>query len=537
MYIPDRVAENLRFLIREVQLQIGRTRVFVRERSEATEDSLRGRDNYIDNLRTFIQRASFERAGKADNLAVPMAATTIATNLERIADFCIDIIDQLRHLDEDDWPAVEELEPFLAEVERGLSHVERAVLERDVHEALEICHAEPRLDELYSEAFQKRLASMEQGERVHASITMLFIEHYFERMGDSLMNIGEAVISAALGEKVKIGQLWALQDSLQDVDPLRAVTDVHLRVPGESRSGCRIATVSDPASARAALVFKEGSLDKLRDEQQAIALWEQLVPGISPAVRSFHENGDRAAMLMEFLGGETLEQVLLQGTAAQLATAVEQTGRTLRHVWRETFQREAAPPSFVKQLRRRLTDVLAIHPHFERRSTALGNKRIPSLAELLDALAEVEGRVGFAGSTLIHGDFNLDNIIPDPEGEYVRLIDLHRSMRGDYLQDMSVLLVSCFRLQVFERPVRARIRSVTGAVLELARAQAAEWGDTAMEARLALGLVRSFVTSTRFILDEGFARGMFLRGMYLADRLVAAPDLERFRIPADVFRD
>lgn len=537
MYIPDRVAENLRFLIREVQLQVSRTRSFVADLSDTTEEALRGRDNYIDNLRTFIQRASFERAGESDNLAIPIAANTIATNLERIADFCLDIIDQVRHLDEDDAPDAGSLEPFLSEVERGLSHVERAVLEQDVHEALEVCHAEPRLDELYSEAFSKRLASLDRGDQVHASVTMLFIEHYFERMGDSLMNIGEAVISAALGEKVKIGQLWALQDSLQDVDPLRAVTDVNLQVPGESRSGCRIATVTDPASARASLVFKEGSYQKLREEQEAIERWERLVPGVSPGVRSFHENGERAAMLMEFLPGQTLEQILLQGSPAELERALGQTTGTLRHVWSETFEREPSRSDFVTQLEKRLPDVLRIHPEFDRRGADLAGKHITSLSELMGELTSIQERSAFGGRVLTHGDFNIDNIIPDPDGDHVRFIDLHRSRRGDYLQDVSVFLVSNFRLQVFEAPLRGRIERVILSMIGLARELAAEWGDAYMEARLALGLVRSFLTSTRFILDEEFAHSMFLRGLYLADRLVAADDLETFTIPEAVFLD
>ena len=52
---------------------------------------------------------------------------------------------------------------------------------------------------------------------------------------------------------------------------------------------------------------------------------------------------------------------------------------------------------------------------------------------------------------------------------------------------------------------------------------------------MALGLARSFVTSTRFILDQTLARAMFLRSRYLLERSVACKpeDYSRFRLPME----
>ena len=49
----------------------------------------------------------------------------------------------------------------------------------------------------------------------------------------------------------------------------------------------------------------------------------------------------------------------------------------------------------------------------------------------------------------------------------------------------------------------------------VARRYADKVGDDTFELRLALGLARSFATSTRFILDKSLARRMFLRARYL----------------------
>ncbi len=44
--------------------------------------------------------------------------------------------------------------------------------------------------------------------------------------------------------------------------------------------------------------------------------------------------------------------------------------------------------------------------------------------------------------------------------------------------------------------------------------------DHSFELRLALGLARSFATSTRFILDKSLARAMFARAHYLIERVL-----------------
>jgi hypothetical protein len=109
----------------------------------------------------------------------------------------------------------------------------------------------------------------------------------------------------------------------------------------------------------------------------------------------------------------------------------------------------------------------------------------------------------------------------------------------DYVQDVSVFLVSNHRLQVFDAPVRRRINRVVMRFHEFAQEFAEGAEDTTFSARLALGLARSFASSTRFVLDEEFAKSMFLRSRYLLDRLLAwdAQDLASFRIPPEVLVD
>src|SRR5256885_16609620 len=89
----------------------------------------------------------------------------------------------------------------------------------------------------------------------------------------------------------------------------------------------------------------------------------------------------------------------------------------------------------------------------------------------------------------------------------------------DYAQDISVFLVSHFRLQFLETPVRRRINSSILRFHDFAREHAAKIGDTSFHQRLALGVARSLATSTRFVLDPQLARSMFLRSRYILERV------------------
>ncbi|MES9887369.1 MAG: hypothetical protein ABW140_11195, partial [Candidatus Sedimenticola sp. 6PFRAG1] len=101
------------------------------------------------------------------------------------------------------------------------------------------------------------------------------------------------------------------------------------------------------------------------------------------------------------------------------------------------------------------------------------------------------------------------------------------------VQDVSVFMVSNYRLQILDVPLRRRIMKLAKEFYRIARRYAEKAGDDTFELRLALGLARSFATSTRFILDKSLARSMFLRARYLIEQVLEA-DLKKagnFKIP------
>ena len=542
MRLPEGVDDNVRFLIREVQQQILRTQLYMETPSKALRRKLKGRDSYIDNLRTFIQRACFNLAGDDFDIELLKSIDIIAINLERIADFCGNVVDQMDYLQDQELFVAERFMPFLEEVNRAMALVEEATTEHNIQVALSVCRAEPALDDLYEQEFGRCLDGLRQGHSVETQVTLLFIWHYFERMGDSLLNIGEAAISAALGEKIKIDQLWALEDTLENMAPGQDLQEVALRGMGESKSGCRIVSVAARGPGKEGVtpvIFKEGDHAKLVEEKEGIEQWEQIFPGVAPKIFSFQQGEETSAILLEYLSGRTFEELVLEGDPLALADGMMRVTSTMHALWTRSRVDEPHPSTFMPQLSRRLGDILLVHPQFAGRPKRIGTLRVHTIRELVKRAKALEAGLTAPFSVLNHGDCNVDNLICPPDSDGLRVIDLHRSGMGDYVQDVSVFLVSNFRLQVFDAPVRRRINDVVLAYLEFARTFARESGDRSFEARLAFGLARSFATSTRFILDRGFAERLLLRARYLLERLTSLPDgdLLAFRVPDDVLTD
>lgn len=523
------IEENLRFLIIEVEKQLQRTAEYLARPNKAALSKIVDGDDYIDNLKAIIQSKSFGAAAEGAHgpevLALLRTYEVIASNLERVADFCEKVIVQVGYIDRPAVYAKYDFSEFLIEVLAGVGLIEQAVFKRDVQVALGICRSEHTIDQMYARAFKRILAELRTGasDDTQSLVTLLFIAHYLERMGDALLNIGESILSAHLGERIKIGQLRALEDSLELTQLSSHLGHLSLKAMGETKSGARVNSLSSrehaaDGSPPRSVIFKEGKTKKLVEERDSIARWEQLMPGLAPQIYSFHDSGEDGAILFEYLPGATFESVLLEKPWKDAARALDSIQRKLLEVWDRTRQSQPVPPRFLQQLSSRFDDVLAVHPEFRHSDARIGCKQVASFLSLVDRLRPYDDVLEAPFSVFIHGDFNVDNVIYDPSDDSVRFIDLHRSRMMDYVQDVSVFLVSHFRLQYLETPVRRSINSTIHRFHEFARQYAQRIGDRTFDQRLALGVARSLATSTRFVLDRELARSMFLRSRYVLER-------------------
>jgi hypothetical protein len=94
--------------------------------------------------------------------------------------------------------------------------------------------------------------------------------------------------------------------------------------------------------------------------------------------------------------------------------------------------------------------------------------------------------------------------------------------------------VSNYRLQVVDTSLRQSVLALTVDFYQFAAQFAQQNGDDSFELRLALGLARSFASSTRFILDKTLATAMFMRARYLIEQVLSIMDSQQrtaYRVP------
>ncbi len=82
-------------------------------------------------------------------------------------------------------------------------------------------------------------------------------------------------------------------------------------------------------------------------------------------------------------------------------------------------------------------------------------------------------------------------------------------------------------------PDAGQLRDLSCSFYDFSAAYADKVGDKTFDLRLALGLARSFATSTRFIVDERLAGAMWLPARYLIEKvLITDPKkAQHFRLP------
>ncbi|MEY2933432.1 MAG: hypothetical protein RL033_4181 [Pseudomonadota bacterium] len=525
--------QNIKFLLVEVEKQVARTGAYLLKPTTELAEKIHASDDYVDNLKTFVQSKCFALAvdSAADKARIGRlkALETVAVNLERISDFCERVVDQVGHLEKPQSLAEVDLQPFITEMQRGLEQLTLAVESTELQPALLVCRAEREIDALYAVRLKGILERLERGAHAQTQVTHIFLSHYLERMGDSLLNAGEALLSSRLGERIKIDQLRTLEDSLGDVDS--GLDDIDMFPVGETKSGARIARLTVRDGTQKALIFKEGKASKLLEERTGIERWQQAMPGIAPSIYSFQEQGDRSVVLFEYLRGHTIEALLFEPSKVRLEAALTRMTATLAEVWTRTRAPEPARPRFMQQLLSRLDDIRAVHPHLLARGGAIQDVPLLTVAELVARCVPADRELSCPHSVLIHGDFNVDNVIYDDAEDRVHFIDLHRSRHNDYCQDVSVFLVSSFRLQSFDPLFRAHVDWVVQRFFRWACEFADSVSDPSFQLRLALGMARSYVTSTRFVLDAALAREMLLRARYLLESVGS-----QLRVPPAQFR-
>ena len=536
--------EKIHFMVLEVTRQLENTLKIILDPQSRLADKVKSRDDHIDNYKAIIENICFSRIHGHENLHKQRvdfirAVNIISNNLERISDFAVNIVGQLGYLEDSKAIRNYNCRPFFQQMLDSLEILNPALFRKDLNLALKICKSEFVIDKLYKDCFDVIIEELEEKANKRDLVTCLFIFRYLERMGDSLLNIGEAIIFSVLGEKLKIHQYQALRESLDSIDTEIPIDSVDFESIWESRSGCRIGKIMDPImSGGKGVLFKEGRLEKIAREKENIETWREIFPSLVPKIFSYNRSGENASMLLEFLQGCSFQETLGLNDKDIQENSFFLLKETLGLIWEKTCRQEPVNAGFISQLGSRVEDVLMIHSDFDFSQIDIDVSPSLSLDRVIEVLAEIERGVDAPFSVFIHGDFNSSNIIYNQKDQQIYFIDLHRSCYNDYIQDVSVFLISNFRQPDFEPGFRANINRLNQVFFNFVQDFAQEKGDKFFKTRLALGLVRSFFTSTRFELDREFAGSMNQRAIYLAEKLISHVDRpwEEFDFPTDVFK-
>jgi phosphate uptake regulator len=541
MRLPRNIRENLRFLLAESGSQVANLRRYFREPADSLAKRILDRGGYAYNLKLRIHESCLERIArdrKADDCDVASfrALESVATDLERLTELCRDGIRQLEQIQDRRCLRPEAYRPMLGEITRAIGRIEPSIRDSDTPLALKIGRVKPRLDRACAKLHKQYTKDLKRNSNATEDlIAALLVSHCIEQMGDTLLNISEAVISVNLGHIVNSDRYHSLQTSIEHLGVDDTRRGLVIEPIAETRSGSAISgiTTQDSDDDGYVAIFKDGEKRKLKEERQGLENWHEIYPGLAPRILSYHKRRQSAALLIEHLAGLTFENILLHESRGLLRETLGRLNQTLESVWRETRTKKPVCANYMRQLARRLDDVYSIHPEFRQGDIRLCGRKVIAYNSLVKQALAREAQLCAPFSVYIHGDFNVDNIIYDPVEKRINFIDLHRSRYMDYVQDVSVFMVSNYRLQILDLPLRRRILQLTRDFYRFSADFADKSGDHTFEIRLALGLARSFVTSTRFILDKSLARAMFMRSRYLLEQVLATgPGQEQsFRVP------
>ncbi len=522
--LPKAVKENLHFLCVEIDSQLNQLQLFFSSRpTHAIAQRIFDRSGYVYNLRVRIHSACMDamtskKQGTAERLRY-RSAELVATDLERLAELCRGSIKQVSHIDTLAYqPAV----AAIKKVRDGVNAIKPALERSDTRKAIKLGQIESQLDRFY----QRWLADYQTGKKKKKqsedAIHLLFVAWHIKQMGEALLNISEALISANIGQPVNLERYYSLQAMMGDLESDK--DDLQLQHIADTRSGSAVSGLASNKNKdeNYIAIFKDGLKSKVKEEREGVESWHEVYPGLAPKILDYKKRGQSAAILIEHLPGLTFEQIVLNEADALVDEALRKLCGTLRSVWRETQTRKIASASFMAQTSKRMTEVYKLHPEFRQSKSNICGLNLLPFDTLVKRCQGIEAKAKAPFSVYIHGDFNVDNIIFDPIEKRVNFIDLHRSRYMDYVQDVSVFMVSNYRLQTLDADLRRRVLSVAQDFYRSCRRYARSQNDSTFELRLALGLARSFATSTRFILDNALAKGMFFRSRYLMEKILLA---------------
>ncbi len=521
--LPSAALENLQFLVAEVAAQCVTLRKALTRGEPKQVQRVVDRAGYAANLKERIQANCIEAIadnGIDERYRLQTAGLSeVAHQLERITDKFRDLSRELLEVSNLDRLGTSRFRTPLTRLRDALDLLAETHLPPTSSDcALTLSKQARGIERQAQKLHDSYVEQLKTERRATADLSQgILMAHGLRQIGDALMGVSESLLTIQLGQPMKFDRFHSLRTLMEDHPELAGS---RVKTIAETRSGSAIAGLVMEEGEKPAAIFKDGLRRKLKEERKGVESWHEFFPGLAPRILAYNKRGESAALLIEHLPGMTFEQILVSGSDELLQAGFSALRGTLKEVWNATRSDERVSAKFMAQLEARLPEIRSSHGSLIDDGMRIGTwKQIP-FERLIARVAKLERALPPPFSVYIHGDFNVDNIIYDPEHDRIHFIDLHRSRYMDYLQDVSVFMVSCFRLPARDEAFNERVRSVILEMDRTARRFARRNSDEYYDFRLALGLARSLATSTRFIADRAVVARMLARSRYLMERIL-----------------
>jgi phosphate transport system protein len=186
--------------------QIQKATQSILERNGSLAHEVIDHDYAINLLETNVDELAVRilalRQPLASDLRMVVAALKISNQVERIADYAVNIAKRTLVLDEmPPFPEVEGLSTLVKIPKQMIEGALTAFETYDVHLALQVWHMDQEVDELYNAYLRKIFDEMiADPKNVGPCTQLLFAAKNIERIGDQAQNIAEAVYTMVTGK-------------------------------------------------------------------------------------------------------------------------------------------------------------------------------------------------------------------------------------------------------------------------------------------------------------------------------------------------
>lgn len=175
-------------------------------------DSVIKNDDKVDELNQRLEEKCLKFLATESPMATDLrkiyTTSKIVTDLERIADYAVDICKITKRVELD--PLGEEAESLWKMVDIIRDMIKDSVeafIKGDMEAAYEICKKDDEVDSIYRGIFTDMLKKMSKNENlVTKGAQILFASKYLERMGDHVTNICEWIIFSKKGDYVDLNE-------------------------------------------------------------------------------------------------------------------------------------------------------------------------------------------------------------------------------------------------------------------------------------------------------------------------------------------